>query len=205
MDENPYRSSLADGSNPPQPKSRVRSVAFMLLLALGIIGLAICFLLPAVRTARPAAYRNHCVNNLKQIALALKSYSDTYHALPPTYTVDADGKPLHSWRTLILPYLEQPRLYESIDLTKAWDDPANAEALKARPFVFQCPSAIDQENHTTYLAVLTPSSCFRPTEPRTLSDITDGTRETMMLIEVDSDHAVPWMAPMDADEALYAS
>ena len=45
-----------------------------------------------------------CVNNLKQIALALHNYEEVYKVLPPAYTVDAQGRPLHSWRTLILPY-----------------------------------------------------------------------------------------------------
>ena len=75
-----------------------------------------------------------CANNLKQIALALRNYESVYHALPPAYTVDAEGKPLHSWRTLILPYLEQQALYDKIDLSKPWDDPANKEAYETDAF-----------------------------------------------------------------------
>ena len=69
-------------------------------------------------------------NNLKQIALALLNYEQAHHALPPAYTVDAQGRPLHSWRTLILPYLDQESLYQTIDLSKPWNDPANAKALE---------------------------------------------------------------------------
>jgi prepilin-type processing-associated H-X9-DG protein len=141
------------------------------------------------------------MNNLKQIALALRFYEEAHHALPPAYTTDANGKPLHSWRTLILPFMEEQRLYESIDLTKPSDDPANAKAFKTIISAYQCPSGIrDPDNRTTYLAVLTPNSCFRATEPRSLSDITDDASQTLMVIEVDEEHAVPWMSPVDADE-----
>src|SRR5258708_3361414 len=89
----------------PKPGSG-RGVKLVELLAvLSIIGLLIGLLLPAPRSARPAARRAQCNNNLKQIALALQNYEQAHKALPPAYTVDAEGRPLHSWRTLILPYL----------------------------------------------------------------------------------------------------
>ena len=146
--------------------------------------------------------RTQCKNNLKQIALALHNYNDQYGALPPAYTVDENGTPLHSWRTFILPFLEQKPLYDKIDLTKAWDDPVNAEAYKSTIWAYRCPSADGPETHTTYLAVVTSNSCLRAAEPRLLSEITDGTANTLMVIEADLEHAVHWMSPMDADESL---
>lgn len=169
-----------------------------------ILGVLAAFLLPSVRRAREPARRSQCKNNLKQISLALLNYVDAYHALPPAYTVDADGKPLHSWRTLILPYLDQKALYDTIDLTKAWDDPVNAAAFNTRVEVFICPSSsIESPNHTTYMAVVTPTSCFRPIEPRPLSEITDDHSRTLLVVEMNSDYSVPWMAPRDADESQF--
>jgi prepilin-type processing-associated H-X9-DG protein len=159
-------------------------------------------MLPAVRTSREASHRNTCQNNLKQIALGLQMYVEKHGELPPAYTTNKDGKPLHSWRTLILPYIEEGALYKRIDLTKPWDDPVNADACKTVASVYQCPGADISDNRTTYLAVVTPDSCFRATEPRKLAEITDKQSRTLMLIEADSDHAVPWMAPIDADEQL---
>jgi hypothetical protein len=202
MDENPYRGPHSDGAGPPQQKKGRISTVFKVLAVLGIIGLGVCLFLPAVRSAREPARRNSCTNKLHQIAIALQNYADVYRALPPAYTVDADGKPLHSWRTLILPYLEEEQLYKTIDLTKPWDDPANAEACKTSLHAYQCPSSSNDDNRTTYVAVLTPNSCFRPTEPRKLSEITDDASETLMVIEVDTEHAVPWMSPVDADEKV---
>jgi hypothetical protein len=148
------------------------------------------------------------MNHLKQIGLALRTYADAHNAFPPAYTVNDEGKPLHSWRTLILPYLEERQLYEKIDLSKPWDDPANAQALRAAPYIYQCPANLNSEetdNRTTYLAVVTPNSCLRPARSRPMSDLTDGLPFTLIVMEVDSDHAVPWMSPFDADEKLVLS
>ena len=202
MNALPDHNQHSDRTDSPEKKKGWLSKALKVIAVLSVLGLLVCLLLPTVRTARPAAYRNQCMNNLKQIVIGLRNYEEIYHAFPPAYTTDADGKPLHSWRTLILPFIEEKQLYDSIDLSKAWDAPANVEASKTSVYTYQCPSAPDRDNRTSYLAVLTPNSCFRATEPRKLSDITDGPRTTLMLIEVDSDHAVPWMSPVDADENI---
>ncbi len=175
-----------------------------LLVVLAILGVLVAFLLPAQRNARGAARRTQCKNNLKQIGLALHNYHDTYQAFPPAFTVDENGKPLHSWRTLILPFVDQVSLYNKIDLSKPWDDPANAEAFKTRISAYQCPSSPTDvlPTHTTYMAVVTANSCFRPTEPRVMSEISDDRGKTIMVIEVDTDQAVHWMSPMDANESL---
>ena len=171
-----------------------------IVIAVGV--LLVALLLPTVRTARPAAYRAQCANNLKQIALALLQYEQTYNSLPPAYTVDADGKRLHSWRTLVLPFIEGKSVYQKIDLSKAWDDPANSEAYNTSVWSFRCPRDNCPQNHTTYLASVSPNGCFRPTGPRPLSEVSDALSQTLMVIEVPDDRSVHWMSPLDADETL---
>ena len=198
----------------PIPKKRRRFWP-SLLIASGIVLLLIFLLLPMVRTARPTAYRTQCSNNLKHIAVALSLYADVYHAFPPAHTLDAEGRPLHSWRTLILPYMEQQhlyaegidlaKLYEKIDLSKPWNDAANAEAYKAIVPIFHCPSASCPKDHTTYLASVGSHSCFDTTAPRPLDQIIDGLSNTLMVIEVAPAHAVHWMSPVDADVATVMS
>jgi type II secretory pathway pseudopilin PulG len=169
-----------------------------------IILILIALLLPPQHRgrSREAARRTQCRNNLKQIALALFNYEITYHALPPAYTVDAEGNAMHSWRTLILPYLDQTGLYEKIDLSKPWNDPVNADAYNTPVPFFQCPSIAVKDNYTTYLAVVGSNNCFRPNEPRKLSAITTDHDETLMVIEVPAENSVHWMSPSDADERL---
>ena len=201
MTDNPY-ASPEPVSDTPVLRKRPRVTFLRVLLGFAIIVVLVALVIPAPRRAREAARRTQCRNNLKQIALALHNYADIYDALPPAYTVDADGRPLHSWRTLILPYLDEQGLHSRIDLLKPWDDPANAEALKTVPHVYRCPSATLPPGFTSYLGIVGANACFHPTAHRAFSEITDSTSETLMVIEVAQEQAVHWMAPQDASEEM---
>ncbi|MEI6540007.1 MAG: DUF1559 domain-containing protein [Planctomycetota bacterium] len=199
--ENPY--SSPDQLNEEQQQTkRWRSVFVALLTVAGIIAVILVLFLPAMRNSGGPSHRMDCRNNLKNIALALHNYAAKNHGvLPPTYTVDSAGKPLHSWRTLILPYIDYEDLYKNVDLSKSWNDPANAEVFKAYVKVYHCPSSETAENYTTYLAIVAPNGCFRPTEPNVLA-MTDSAAEKLMVIEMAASQAVPWMSPLDADEQM---
>ena len=176
-----------------------------ILLILGIGALVVMLFLPAgVRSARRSARRLQCASNLRHIAIALQQYDRAYGCLPPARTVDAAGRPLHSWRTLILPLLASygSDLYDSIDLAKPWDDPANAGACRTVVGIYHCPELLEPRDATTYLAVAGPDGCFLPTGLRRLAEITDDHAQTLMVIEAGAENAVPWMKPADADEAL---
>ena len=192
-----------ESAQPSRKPAAWRRSSLTKLLAVGaIIAVLVAFLIPAIRSARPAARRIQCSHNLEIIALALTQYAEAFHALPPAHTVDALGRPLHSWRTLILPYFDSTEFCDSIDLTKPWDDPANAQALATKVPVFCCPELAGPRNLTTYRAIVTPGGAFLPDRRQPLAAITDPHGATLMLIEVDAGHAIPWMQPADADEAL---
>lgn len=199
--DNPYESWQTDGQPPTAGIDQQRQTAIACFgLICCALGLAVALLLPANRSVTEAGRRNTCANNLRQIGLALLNYEAVYHTLPPAYTLDADGKPLHSWRTLILPFIERHDIYEKIDLSKPWDDPANHAALEIPIHVFQCPSRGCPPTHTTYFAVVAPGGCFLPTEGRKLADITDDANLTLMVMETSPEKAVHWMCPSDALE-----
>ena len=204
MSNNPFESPEVFDTMvlPPRRWSSILLKMFLVVL-IGVVLVAL--LLPNVRRAGEAARMTQCRNNLKQIGLALHSYHDDYGSFPPAYTVDSEGRPLHSWRTLLLPYLEHSNLYQQIDFSKPWNDPVNAAAFETSINIFQCPSSSIPKNHTTYLGVSGPDSFFNATAARILSDITDGTSNTLTVVEVPHDQSVPWMAPQDADEALILS
>jgi prepilin-type processing-associated H-X9-DG protein len=177
-------------------------VMAIIAVVIPIMTVLVTFLFAAVEGFGRTAYRAQCTNNFKQISLAILNYEDAYHALPPAYTVDAGGRPLHSWRTLILPYLEQQDLYATIDLSKPWNDPANARALATPIDTYRCPLSRAPANSTSYLATVADNGCLLPTRPRALADIKDNHYSTLMLIEASDEKSPPWMAPTDADEDL---
>ncbi len=179
-----------------------------LLVVITITGVLAWWFLTPVTRSRESARSAQCKNSLKHIGMALQAYEAEYGTLPPAYTVDEHGKPLHSWRTLILPYLDQQDLYRKIDLSQPWDDPANAavsQTTSGQFYPYTCPSVNLSKGHTTYLAVVTPESCIQPDKPRRLSEVSGGRAGIVMLVEVDDEHAVPWMAPRDANESLLTS
>lgn len=192
-------------STPLEPHTARSWEGFTLieLILVLVMLVVVVLLLPTTRLgSRGKAHQSQCRNNLKQIGLALHNYHDEYGELPPAYTVDADGNPLHSWRTLLLPYLDQKDLYDRLDLTKPWNAPENAAVFEnAALLPFDCPSANLSRPESTYLAIVTDSSCLRPGKSLAFSEISDGTSNTMCIVEVRPDQAVPWMEPRDLDEA----
>lgn len=200
MTENPY---LPPNENEAGPKrshrktiTRIVAASFLLVVIGAILGMCV---LPAVTRHYVGGKSHHCSNNLRQIAIALQSYHDKYQSLPPAYTVDEEGRPLHSWRTLILPFIEgEQELYDSIDLSKPWNHRVNQQAFAKEVACYQCEK---RGNLTTYQVVSSPEGCFYQSNCLSFSDITDSHNETIMLVEVLSDQAVPWMAPQDTDEA----
>jgi hypothetical protein len=187
------------------PRSSTSSSAAVIVVALIAGGFAVlmcggvlvALLLPAVQAAREAARRMQCANNLKQIALGLHNYHDTYGSFPPAYTVDANGKPLHSWRTLILPFVEQSALYSQIDLDEPWDSPNNQAFHNVVVQAYQCPSARPGPG-CAYVAVVGPNTMFPGEKAVKLNEVLDGTSNTIAVVEV-SGRTSSWMEPTDLD------
>lgn len=197
--------------NPPvvQPPPQKSNTGLIIAIVLGVVavpvllvcaGILVGLLLPAVQAGREASRRMQCSNNLKLIALAMHNYADVHKTFPPAYTTDAQGRRLHSWRTLILPFMEQRELYESIDLNKPWDDPVNQKAANTVLPFYSCPSSPSAaSNNTSYQVVDDPSSVFPGATSVAISGITDGTSGTVMVVETPDAMAVPWMSPEDCD------
>ncbi len=163
----------------------------------GVIGIAAGLLLPAVQSAREAARRMQSSNNLKQLALAMHNFHDAYKAFPATAGLDDNGKPLLSWRVAILPFIEQSALYEKFHLDEPWDSEHNIRLLELMPATYAHPSRPTQPGYTVYQAPVSDHSLLRETEPTRMQQITDGTSNTIMLIETATEKSVPWTKPED--------
>lgn len=114
-----------------------------LLVVIAIIGVLIALLLPGIQKARDAAARVQCQNNLKQIALGLHNYHDTYKAFPQNHRpVGATtGSVRERWFTVILPYIEQEALGNAYDSTTNWDSASNLPITATPITVARCPAA----------------------------------------------------------------
>ena len=110
-----------------------------LLVVIAIIGILIGMTLPAVQMVRESARRTSCMNNVRQIGLALLNYEAAMGSLPAGYQKNG------SWLTQILPHLEQKNLYDIYDFNKPWGHADNATAISTRVPTFVCPSTPNPE------------------------------------------------------------
>ncbi len=181
-------------------------VAVALVAILGIGGGLFLFIFIAAFhpsslpfSAAPAPPPPACRDHLERIGQALAAYVKDQGHYPPAYTVDASGKPLHSWRVLILPYLNEERLFASIDLSKPWDDPVNKPLHRRMPEVYGCPSDGNRfSQETSYVVVNGPTLLFNSANERRPSELTDRLGDTLMVVE-GIDLGFHWMAPKDLD------
>jgi Protein of unknown function (DUF1559) len=167
-------------------------------LLIGVVWLLVPNLGP-----REASPRTQCKNNLKQLVLALHDYHDAYGCFPPAYIADKDGRPTHSWRTLLLPFCEFKPIYRDYRFDEPWNSPHNRELAALKLNLFQCPEVKHSNSETNYLVVVGPKTVFPGSKCVRMSEITGGTKETILIVEVDNS-GIQWADPRDLsyDEAI---
>ena len=133
-----------------------------LLVVIAIIAVLIALLLPAVQAAREAARRAQCVNNMKQIVLAMHNYHDTVGKFPSEsiagddyYSQDMNGNVTWwNWCAFILPRLEQSGIYNSMNFSLQNYDNANMTAYQPIISAFVCPSDDSFKQFTDRYAII---------------------------------------------------
>jgi prepilin-type N-terminal cleavage/methylation domain-containing protein len=205
-----------------------------LLVVIAIIAILIALLLPAVQQAREAARRTQCKNNLKQIGLAIHNYEGTHRVFPPSSTsglgMGVWGYPgtgpsdpaihLHSFASLILPYVDGANLYNSIDYNVSALAPTNQQAASEILSFYRCPSftgpdfsddplyvttvGFDRFAIRNYVAMgartivglsgaIPADGVMYPGSRTGFRDITDGTSNTIMIAETRETKASVWI------------
>jgi len=191
----------------PMP-SRRGFTLIELLVVIAIIAILIGLLLPAVQKVRDAAARTQCQNNLKQMGLAFHNYASANNSrLPPT-RVNVPSNKFRAWTPIVLNYVEQDNLARQWDMASRWDTGTNLALAQTTLKVFLCPAAPDPRLAPVAPA-LGPSDYvifhrLRPRfytanglpapaadlngaihidQPTAIMAITDGTSNTMMIIE----------------------
>lgn len=175
---------------------------FRVFFALLGIFVLLGFILPAIDPAAEARRRMICSNNLRQIASAIRDYEIANGFLPQPFISSDTGERLLSWRVLLLPYLGEKELFEQIDQSKPWDDPANIKIGERMPILFRCHESRRQSkwftigNATSYVAVVGPGTAWPTTGLRTTSSFFDPEAINIIVLESDR-HQVHWMSPND--------
>lgn len=186
-----------------QPRRSGRTVTLAAQVDPGVsaIGMAVGMLLPAVNAARGAAENVRSSNNLKQLGLAIHNYHDVYREFPTDIT-DEQGNRLLSWRVRLLPFLEHAPLAQQFRLNEPWDSEHNRKLLAQMPDVFR-NSVVSDPTKTNYLAPRGAGTIWEsPTQKVKIASITDGTSNTIMVVEANPDKAVPWTKPDDLEVNL---
>jgi hypothetical protein len=158
---------------------------------------------PARSADKPPADAAHKASSdsLRKLLIAFHEYADQHRGeMPPAAVVGPDGKPLHSWRVLLLPYLGEKKLFEQFKRDEAWDGPNNKKLLAQMPKVFAPVPGEAQKDHKTFYQVFVgPETPFpgKPLNrgPRMPASFPDGTSNTFLVVEAGA--AVPWTAPLD--------
>jgi len=142
-------------------------------------------------------------NHLKELGLAFHNHADAYRQFPPRAISDEDGKPLLSWRVKLLPFVDGGvELYEQFHLDEPWDSEHNKELLAKIPEVYKNKRVDVPEGYTTYVApygAVDDKRTIWDIEKCGFRNVTDGTSNTIMFVEVNADAAVPWTKPDDFD------
>jgi hypothetical protein len=153
---------------------------------------------PMARKVRTDSMKQESMQKLKELALAMHNYHDRDKRFPPHASYGPDGKPLLSWRVLILPYLVGNKLYEQFRLDEPWDSEHNRKLIDQMPDIYRSPAqSATEKSHTTYVVPVGGGAVFGGKEGMRLQDITDGTAYTILVVEVPPANAVIWTKPDD--------
>lgn len=196
-------------------KYRIRQAFTLveLLVVIAIIGILVAILLPAVQSAREAARRIHCTNNMTQLILAVQNYEGAYRVYPSGTSADqgpilnvAEGQH-HNWLIRVLPYLEEQNTYNHIDFQTGVYHQDNAPVAAIQLSISRCPSdpgSVQGVNLSSYAGlhhdVEAPIDAdnhgvFFLNSKVTYEDVSDGSSQTIFLGEkVSASGDLGWMS-----------
>lgn len=136
---------------------------------------------------------------LRMLGIGIHTICDSNRGtFPRAAIVDKNGKPLLSWRVMILPYIDEQELYKQFRLDEPWDSPHNYKLLSKMPKIYEPITQKSRKSYkTNYQAVVGKGTIFDPLQETKLQSIADGTANTIMLVEAKK--AVHWTKPEDVE------
>ncbi len=139
---------------------------------------------------------------LKEIGLVMARWHDLRRSFPAQANYDDQGQPLLSWRVHVLPFFDSKarRLYRDFKLDEPWDSDHNRPLVNKMPEVYaMLGSKATHEGRTRYVRPVGETTTCPGSQAITCADIADGTGNTVLVVEVDDEHAVIWTKPDDLD------
>jgi len=132
-----------------------------------------------------------------QIGLAVVNYESAYGMYPPAFIASEDGTPMHSWRVLILPFMNQSELHAKYDFSQPWNSETNSRLAKEMPATYAFTGDYDSDLvYTNYVAVLGEDTFWPGSNSRMVDELTDEPSSTIAIIE-NINGKVHWMEPRD--------
>ena len=141
--------------------------------------------------------RQFASNNARQHSLAFLNFESAFRHFPQSVYNQKDGKPSkpYSWRIAILPFIGRQDIYDQYDFDQEWDSPHNQKVTSQMPEVFRSDMDDTDTTNASFFLLAGPGGMFGGEEPLTLSQMTDGTSNTVLAIEAKRD--VHWAKPED--------
>jgi prepilin-type processing-associated H-X9-DG protein len=183
-------------------RDRIKTILANVVLLLFFLAVEIMLIMGLDGRGRPAQ-KAQCQNKMHEIAIALLAYKSEHGAFPPAYVADKDGKPLYSWRVLILPYMGYKELYDMFHLDEPWDSPYNRRLIDSSraPKAYTCrldeqKSHSRLEDETNYVMIVGPGTISDGPHSTRPEDITKDPSKCFLVVEV-YDSGIHWAEPRD--------
>lgn len=183
---------VTDRKDIPEDKNRNIRLIFIAILLLVLVVVAFTQLGGDKRSTAA------CQERWSRIENAMSLYYQRYKCFPPAYTTDRRGTPLHSWRTLLLPYLNKADVYEMIRLNEPWDSDFNRQFHSQMPIEFACAGTREQLAQKTHIQYVRGAKTVAPGRSLRNYESLRRPREATFLL-VEASPAVHWMSPEDFD------
>lgn len=149
-----------------------------------------------VQQAQRAALSSAAQSPLNQLQLAFQNYHAVHGHFPPAYILGSDGQPWHSWRVLILPYLEEQATFDAYRFDEPWNGPHNGLLANQMPSIYGSPTEPPSRSCTNFAAITGPGTAFPGQDSTSLAEFRDGPENTLLLAEIGKSQLC-WLEPRD--------
>lgn len=167
-----------------------------------VVVVALGLLWPASQPIRDTPIISSDSNKLKSIALAIYNYEHDHGHFPPPFIPDEKGKPMHSWRVLLLPYLEEDNMFKQYRMDEPWNGPNNRKLATKSPRCYQSILANNlhegNKGETNFLAVTGSGTFWEFSGKLTVKQLGDRAPKVVTFV-INDGMGINWMEPSDLD------